>query len=194
MPTTGNSAPTWGPSRRIRIAVSLQPNGGLAAATTEDMAYFNFHHQPCWLFGSVVSLVVGCAARDDLNDLSEGMSESASQGMSEPAGEGDVSEEIGAPVFRAPVALGTVLDLSVSDCIHVRVVIDDPDDDTVDISVVGGGPHGAELTRVGGSDATWDWCPSGARLARDRHTIVFAADDGDHDPVLKEYLVVLRLP
>ena len=44
------------------------------------------------------------------------------------------------------------------------------------------------------SDGTsvWTWCPTEGQAEAGRLTVTFVADDGTHDPVLKDLLIQLR--
>lgn len=97
-----------------------------------------------------------------------------------------------APIFREPLGSGTTLDLARADCLDVSIVIDDPDDAAVTIAVEPPGVPGSALRLTTGLTATWHWCPSEDDRTRDRHPVVFSADDGENDKTLKDYLVVLR--
>jgi hypothetical protein len=102
-----------------------------------------------------------------------------------------VVDPITAPVFRAPLGSGTTLDLDIASCLDVDVVVEDPDSAQVTLSrldAIGG----ATLDQRDGLSATWSWCPTVEQRAITRHTIVLAADDGEHPPTIKNYIIVLR--
>lgn len=96
-----------------------------------------------------------------------------------------------APIIREPLSSGTTLDLAQAACLDLPIVVEDADDPEVGIDVM---PEleGAELLQDTGLTAQWRWCPSKAQLEEDRYPVVIAADDGKNEPVLKNYLVVLR--
>lgn len=96
-----------------------------------------------------------------------------------------------APLFREPLGSGTTLDLAQAACLDVPVVVEDPDDAMVALGTAA--PlEGAELTQSSGVEGVWRWCPSKAQLEEDRYPVTFFADDGAHEPTLKNFLVVLR--
>ncbi|MBA2543165.1 MAG: hypothetical protein H0V17_26220 [Deltaproteobacteria bacterium] len=90
-----------------------------------------------------------------------------------------VVDPITAPIFRAPLGSGTTLDLDVSPCLEVEVVVEDPDSTQVQLAhldEIGG----ATLDQRDGLSATWSWCPTVEQRAVTRHTLVISADDGEH--------------
>lgn len=103
----------------------------------------------------------------------------------------DVVASATAPIFRAPLGTGTVLDLTKKDCIELDVVVEDYDTAAVTIAQQAPAIAGATLVQQGGTRATWKWCPSQAQRAESRHTLVLAADDGT-TTTLKNFLVMLR--
>ena len=109
----------------------------------------------------------------------------------------DVKSTLGegaVPVFREPLGSGTTLDLEVSACVDVPLVVEDQDDTEVVIAMEDPGIAGAELVQDTGLEGTWQWCPNKDQLEDDRHPLVLSADDGDHDKTLKNFLIVLRKP
>ncbi len=96
------------------------------------------------------------------------------------------------PMFREPLGSGTTLDLSVNACLNLNVVVEDQDDAAVTLGQAEPIIEDATLEQETGLSGTWSWCPNKDQLAEDRYPLVLFADDGDHDPVLKNYLVVLR--
>jgi Bacterial pre-peptidase C-terminal domain len=96
------------------------------------------------------------------------------------------------PSFREPLGSGTTLDLQHSACAEFPVVIEDEDDTEVVIAIGGAGLPGAELVQESGLTAAFSWCPSNDQIADERHPLVLSADDDEHDPTLKDYLIVLR--
>lgn len=100
--------------------------------------------------------------------------------------------EASAPIFREPLGSGTTLDLATAACLDVPVVVDDPDDAEVMLFTASAELEGAMMSQETGLSAMWRWCPSKAQLEDERYPITFAASDGDHEPTLKNFLVVLR--
>ncbi|MBC8074429.1 MAG: hypothetical protein IAG13_39280, partial [Deltaproteobacteria bacterium] len=96
------------------------------------------------------------------------------------------------PSFREPLGSGTTLDLEQAACVELPVVVEDQDDTEVVLAIGGTGPDGATLTQTGGLSGMFAWCPSHEQVADERHPVVLSADDDEHDPSLKNYLVVLR--
>jgi hypothetical protein len=100
-----------------------------------------------------------------------------------------------APLFREPLGSGTTLDLGVTACLELDVVVDDPDSAAVTIGQAEPIITGAVIVQETGLSATWSWCPAKDQMAgEDRYPLVLFADDGDNEPVLKHYLIVLRHP
>ncbi len=97
-----------------------------------------------------------------------------------------------APIFREPLGSGTTLDLGAFDCLDLAVVVEDQDDAAVTLGQAEPLIEGATLTQETGLTASWQWCPNKDQLARDRFPLTLFADDGDHEPALKNYLIVLR--
>jgi hypothetical protein len=97
-----------------------------------------------------------------------------------------------APVFLEPGAGGT-FDLARDPCVRFRVEIRDDDSPGVEIGGRGELPTGATLSPDGGKSADFEWCPTADQIAAsERWTIGLQADDGDHDPVPHDFVVVLR--
>ncbi len=97
-----------------------------------------------------------------------------------------------APVFLEPGAGGT-FDLAREGCVRFRVEIRDDDSPGVEIRARGELPTSATITPDGGKSADFEWCPSPDQIAAsERWTIGLEADDGDHDAVPHNYVVVLR--
>ncbi len=150
------------------------------------------------LLALVVVLSSACVVEDDLGDRPDdqadgaGSGGSGAQGTTTSAdGESDETGEDTSPSFAEPLVAGLVLDLSESKCADVRLVIDDPDDSRVEISVTDS-PEGARLVQDGDLTANWTWCPTAAQVAEEPYTMTFVADDEDNDPVSKEFVVALR--
>ena len=97
-----------------------------------------------------------------------------------------------APLFREPLGSGTTLDLGVADCLTLDVVVEDQDDAAVTLGQAEPLIDDATLDQITGLSAQWHWCPNKDQLAQDRFPLTLFADDGDHEPVLKNYLIVLR--
>ena len=101
--------------------------------------------------------------------------------------------ETAAPVFRQPLGSGTTLDLSLRTCLDVDVVVEDPDSPAVTIAQDAPLLDGAELTDTAANRAMWHWCPTAAQIAAgDRHTLLLSADDGEHAPTVKHFVILLR--
>ncbi len=98
-----------------------------------------------------------------------------------------------APVFRRPLGYGTTLDLEHQRCVDVDVLVEDPDSITVAITQ---DPIIADstLSTVGALAAAFHWCPSDAQKRQLQYVLRLVADDGDHPPVTKDYMIVLRVP
>ncbi|MEM6295575.1 MAG: hypothetical protein AAGA54_30155 [Myxococcota bacterium] len=97
-----------------------------------------------------------------------------------------------APVFREPLGSGTTLDLGVTACLDLAIVIEDQDDAAVTIAAVPPLIDDSTLTQDTGLSAQWQWCPNKDQLGEDRFPLTLSADDGENPPVLKNYLIVLR--
>ncbi|PID38183.1 MAG: hypothetical protein CSB49_06860 [Proteobacteria bacterium] len=98
-----------------------------------------------------------------------------------------------APIFRRPLGFGTTLDLSKETCVDVDILIEDPDSVKVEVSQE---PpiEGSTLTRIGQLSALFHWCPSESQKAQLQHVLRLVANDGDSPPVIKDYMIVLRVP
>jgi len=97
-----------------------------------------------------------------------------------------------APLFREPLGSGTTLDLGSADCLDLDIVVEDQDDAAVTIGQAEPLIEDAVLQQDTGLTARWQWCPNKDQLEDDRFPLTLFADDGEHDPVLKNYLIVLR--
>jgi hypothetical protein len=97
-----------------------------------------------------------------------------------------------APMFREPLGSGTTLDLGTADCLDLEIVVEDQDDAAVTIGQAEPLIEDAVLQQVTGLTAQWQWCPNKDQLEQDRFPLTLFADDGEHEPVLKNYLIVLR--
>lgn len=96
------------------------------------------------------------------------------------------------PTFREPLGSGTTLDLQQAACVEFPIVVEDEDDSDVLLGIGEPGLAGAELVQDSGLAGQFTWCPTKDQIADERHPVVLTADDGDHDPTLKDYLIVLR--
>jgi len=112
-------------------------------------------------------------------------------GGDEGASETTGSAENGPPEFVEPLAEGMVVDLAANPCVEIDIVVEDPDGD--DITLANDPPiEGGMLASDPMGFATWTWCPSDAQVSEAAHEVVFKADDGNHEPVLKSLLIQLR--
>ncbi len=97
-----------------------------------------------------------------------------------------------APVFLEPGAGGT-FDLARDPCVRFAIEIRDDDSASVDIRERSPLPEGATLISGGPKSATFEWCPAPDQIAAsERWTIQLEANDGDHDAVPHNYVIVLR--
>jgi len=97
-----------------------------------------------------------------------------------------------APVFLRPGAGGTY-DLTRDPCVEFPIEV--RDDDSLDVQIRSRSPlpEGAELLPGDPKRAMLHWCPTPDQVeASERWTIELEADDGDHAPTEKDYVVVLR--
>ncbi|HEY5935584.1 MAG TPA: lamin tail domain-containing protein, partial [Kofleriaceae bacterium] len=105
----------------------------------------------------------------------------------------DVRSAIGAvPIFREPLGAGTVLDLIVSPCVTLAIVIEDQDTPQVTLAQEEPVIEGGMLFQSDGTTGTWEWCPTPAQAAAERHTLVLSADDGENPKTIKNYILVVR--
>lgn len=97
-----------------------------------------------------------------------------------------------APVFLRPGAGGT-FDLERDPCVRFDIEVRDDDSARVEIRARNALPEGATIFADGPKQASFEWCPSPDQTAAsERWTIEIEADDGDHDPVELDFIVVLR--
>jgi hypothetical protein len=97
-----------------------------------------------------------------------------------------------APIFRQPLGTGTVVNLKMTPCVDLDIVIEDADTPMVTIAEEAPLITGAKLTIVDGQNATWHWCPTHAQVqAADRYTLSLSADDAANPKTLKNYVIVL---
>lgn len=101
-----------------------------------------------------------------------------------------------APLFVRPLSQGTVLDLVESDCARFDVAVEDPDSDSISLTQAAPTIAGSVLeTDPGGFTGAWEWCPSREQKdVADQWSLTLSADDGDNEPTLKEFVVILRKP
>lgn len=98
-----------------------------------------------------------------------------------------------APIFREPLGTGTLLDLSKTDSMKLKIVVEDPDNSDVTIDQEQPLIEGAKLDQDTGLTAWWSWTPTQEQIAStDRFVLTLSADDGSNAKVLKNYLIVLR--
>ena len=98
----------------------------------------------------------------------------------------------GVPVFREPLGAGRVVDLAVTPCIEIDILIEDQD--TPEVAIADEEPRigGSILSQLGGTTSQWRWCPTAAQVAEtDRYTLILSADDGDNPKTVKNYVLVL---
>ncbi len=97
-----------------------------------------------------------------------------------------------APVFLRPGA-GRTFDLERENTVSFDVEVRDDDSSDVMISVRGSLPDGARLDSTGPKQAEFQWIPEPDQAAaNERWTIALEADDGDHEPTLHNFVIVLR--
>jgi hypothetical protein len=105
----------------------------------------------------------------------------------------DVRSAIGAvPIFREPLGAGTVHDLAGNPCVMLSIVIEDQDTPQVTLAQEEPLIEGGMLRQEDGTTGTWEWCPTPAQAAAERHTLVLSADDGENPKTIKNYILVLR--
>ncbi|MFT6396485.1 MAG: hypothetical protein ACJAYU_001228 [Bradymonadia bacterium] len=99
-----------------------------------------------------------------------------------------------APVFVEPGA-GQAFDVSENPCIAVPIEARDRDTEEPEMTVVFGLPDGAEFEDEGRGLATFRWCPTPGQIAAaSLYLVTFSADDGEHDPVLQDFRILLIGP
>jgi hypothetical protein len=100
-----------------------------------------------------------------------------------------------APVFREPLGTGTIVDLSRTNEVVVRVVVEDMDTPEVKIGEEDPAIANAVLDQDGPQTATWTWTPSPQQIAGDdRYVLTLSASDRANPAVFKNYLIVLKKP
>ena len=97
-----------------------------------------------------------------------------------------------APVFV--MAAGGAFDLERDPCVIFPVEVRDDDTEVVRIEL-DDPPEGADVDILGPKSAQVIWCPTPDQTDTSlRWTLNLVAEDGDHDPVRQDYLVVLQTP
>lgn len=105
----------------------------------------------------------------------------------------DVRSAIGAvPIFREPLGAGTVLDLVVSPCVTLAIVVEDQDTPEITLGQEEPLIANGTLSQTDGTTGTWEWCPTPAQAAAERHTLTLSADDGENPKTIKNYILVVR--
>ncbi len=104
-----------------------------------------------------------------------------------------VSAGSAVPVFREPLGSGTTLDLSVSSCIELNILVEDPDSPDVDISVEDPVEDGYEFVQDDPMAGIFSWCPTAKQIeGSERYTLNLKADDRAGHIGRKKYVIVLR--
>ncbi|MGM0595554.1 MAG: pre-peptidase C-terminal domain-containing protein [Myxococcota bacterium] len=99
------------------------------------------------------------------------------------------------PVFVSPLGSGTTLDLSKHTCIDVEILVEDPDSNTVDISMSEPILEGYQLVQDSPQDfeAIFSWCPTKKQIEEsERYTLNLVADDREDHLTHKRYVIILR--
>lgn len=96
-----------------------------------------------------------------------------------------------APVFRKPLGEGTTLDLAVSKCIKIEILVEDPDSTNVQISQ---NPPiaGSKIETTGPVSGSFSWCPSPDQISQSIFILRLVADDHDNPVVRKNYTILVR--
>lgn len=98
------------------------------------------------------------------------------------------------PVFMEP-GPGDAFDLAVDPCIEVPVEANDRDSDDVALRVAYGLPAGATFDVEGSGRGVLRWCPTADQVsAAAQWVITFEATDGEHEPVLADFRLLLLGP
>jgi hypothetical protein len=104
-----------------------------------------------------------------------------------------VSAGSAVPVFRVPLGSGTTLDLSVSSCIELDILVEDPDSPDVDISLEEPLEDGYEFVQDDPMAGVFSWCPTAKQIeSAERYTLNLKADDRDGHIGRKKYVILLR--
>jgi len=104
-----------------------------------------------------------------------------------------VSAGSAVPVFREPLGSGTTLDLSVSTCIELDILVEDPDSPNVDISLEEPLEDGYEFAQDDAMAGIFSWCPTAKQIeSAERYTLNLKADDRSGHIGRKKYVIVLR--
>ncbi len=101
-----------------------------------------------------------------------------------------------APLFVRPLSQGTVLDLVESDCARFDVAVEDADSESIALTQAAPTIAGSVLEPdPGGFTGAWEWCPSREQKdVADQWSLTLSADDGDNEPTLKDFVIILRKP
>jgi hypothetical protein len=98
------------------------------------------------------------------------------------------------PEFVAPLHGTTTMNLTMTKCLDVAIMVKDPDSPKVTFAEAGTRIDGAKLTVTGDFSATWHWCPSDAQIdASDVYILTVTASDGMATTPLN-YRIVLERP
>lgn len=87
---------------------------------------------------------------------------------------------------------GGAYDLTHDACIDVDIEVFD--EDSINVAIREREPliEGGTMVPLDGHRARWSWCPTVEQAEeRLRYSLRFEADDGDHDPVLQAYEIIL---
>jgi Bacterial pre-peptidase C-terminal domain/Putative Ig domain len=104
-----------------------------------------------------------------------------------------VSAGSAVPLFREPLGSGTTLDLSVSSCIELDILVEDPDSPDVDISLEDPIEDGYEFVQDDPMAGIFSWCPTAKQIeGSERYTLNLKADDRGGHIGRKKYVIVLR--
>jgi hypothetical protein len=93
------------------------------------------------------------------------------------------------PIFREPVGAGTTFEAD-GDCLDVDVVVEDPDSTEVKLSEEPPYVGDATLRQSSGHAGLWNWCPPPGVMGS--FALNLSADDGDHPPTTKSFVIVVR--
>ena len=101
--------------------------------------------------------------------------------------------EGGLPLFRRPLGQGTTLDLAVSACVDLDILVEDSDSGEVTIAEDEPRIEGTQFQTTGPFTATWRFCPTAAQAsAENRYELLLSASDDVNPRTVKRYLIVLR--
>jgi hypothetical protein len=97
-----------------------------------------------------------------------------------------------APIFVTPAGAGQTFDLTRDAVVRFDVLVRDEDTPTVTLSAASL-PEGARFDQIGAKEGELTWEPTPDQIeASERWTIALLADDGEHTPTEKQFIVVLR--